>query len=144
MDTGAGGGGGKEVDQVAGGSEQPQQRMKIGWPTEVRHVAHVTFDRFGGFLGLPADLEPDVPRPTPSVRSPLLSSPLSLPARRRVVHYPGSASFCCGEGDYYRFGEFRDRNKPSLATMLCLFVSAFRDRVFIAVYFSAHPKYFAG
>jgi hypothetical protein len=60
MDTGAGGGGGKEVDQVAGGSEQPQQRMKIGWPTEVRHVAHVTFDRFHGFRGVPAELQPEL------------------------------------------------------------------------------------
>jgi hypothetical protein len=42
--------------------------IEIGRPTDVRHVSHVTFDRFGGFLGLPADLEPDVPRPTPSAR----------------------------------------------------------------------------
>ncbi|KAJ6854106.1 rho GTPase-activating protein 2 [Iris pallida] len=27
--------------------------MEIGFPTDVRHVAHVTFDRFEGFLGLP-------------------------------------------------------------------------------------------
>ncbi|RLN07008.1 hypothetical protein C2845_PM11G30230 [Panicum miliaceum] len=40
--------------------------MQIGGPTDVRHVSHVTFDRFVGFLGLPADLEPDVPRPVPS------------------------------------------------------------------------------
>ncbi|XP_051228541.1 rho GTPase-activating protein 2-like [Lolium perenne] len=60
MDIGGGGAGaGKEVDQVAGGSEQPQQRMKIGWPTEVRHVAHVTFDRFHGFRGVPAELQPE-------------------------------------------------------------------------------------
>jgi hypothetical protein len=59
MDIGGGGGAGKEVDQVAGGSEQPQQRMKIGWPTEVRHVAHVTFDRFHGFRGVPAELQPE-------------------------------------------------------------------------------------
>ncbi|KAF0933263.1 hypothetical protein E2562_017054 [Oryza meyeriana var. granulata] len=43
--------------------------MQIGRPTDVRHVSHVTFDRFVGFLGLPADLEPDVPRPAPSARS---------------------------------------------------------------------------
>jgi len=42
--------------------------MQIGGPTDVRHVSHVTFDRFVGFLGLPADLEPDVPRPVPSAR----------------------------------------------------------------------------
>ncbi|GJN21843.1 hypothetical protein PR202_gb09362 [Eleusine coracana subsp. coracana] len=40
--------------------------MQIGMPTDVRHVSHVTFDRFSGFLGLPADLEPDVPCPVPS------------------------------------------------------------------------------
>ncbi|WOL00130.1 rho GTPase-activating protein 5-like [Canna indica] len=40
--------------------------MEIGWPTDVRHVAHVTFDRFGGFLGLPVELELEVPRRVPS------------------------------------------------------------------------------
>ncbi|KAJ0670708.1 putative Rho GTPase-activating protein 1-5 [Helianthus annuus] len=40
--------------------------MEIGWPTDVRHVAHVTFDRFNGFLGLPDELEPEVPRRAPS------------------------------------------------------------------------------
>lgn len=40
--------------------------MEIGWPTNVRHVAHVTFDRFNGFLGLPVELEPEVPRRAPS------------------------------------------------------------------------------
>jgi len=42
--------------------------MQMGGPTGVRHVSHVSFDRFVGFLGLPADLEPDVPRPVPSAR----------------------------------------------------------------------------
>ncbi|KAI9090355.1 hypothetical protein K1719_028690 [Acacia pycnantha] len=36
--------------------------MDIGWPTEIRHVSHVTFDRQHGFLGLPSELEPEVPR----------------------------------------------------------------------------------
>ncbi|KAF9669117.1 hypothetical protein SADUNF_Sadunf14G0074700 [Salix dunnii] len=36
--------------------------MDISWPTEVRHVSHVTFDRFNGFLGLPSEFEPEVPR----------------------------------------------------------------------------------
>ncbi|GKU87874.1 hypothetical protein SLEP1_g2205 [Rubroshorea leprosula] len=36
--------------------------MDISWPTEVRHVSHVTFDRFNGFLGLPTEFEPEVPR----------------------------------------------------------------------------------
>ncbi|KAK4848314.1 hypothetical protein QYF36_011595 [Acer negundo] len=40
--------------------------MDISWPTEVRHVSHVTFDRFNGFLGLPTELEPEVPRKVPS------------------------------------------------------------------------------
>uniref|UniRef100_A0ACD5XHH6 Uncharacterized protein n=1 Tax=Avena sativa TaxID=4498 RepID=A0ACD5XHH6_AVESA len=60
--AGGGRGGGKEDhDQVAGGSgqQQQQQRMKIGWPTDVRHVAHVTFDRFHGFRGVPAELQPE-------------------------------------------------------------------------------------
>ncbi|KAL6559175.1 Rho GTPase-activating protein 1 [Orobanche hederae] len=40
--------------------------MEIGWPSNVRHVAHVTFDRFNGFLGLPVEFEPEVPRKPPS------------------------------------------------------------------------------
>ncbi|MBA0583981.1 hypothetical protein Gorai_014816, partial [Gossypium raimondii] len=40
--------------------------MDISLPTEVKHVSHVTFDRFNGFLGLPIDLQPDVPRRVPS------------------------------------------------------------------------------
>ena len=42
--------------------------MEIGWPSNVRHVAHVTFDRFNGFLGLPVEFEPEVPRRAPSAR----------------------------------------------------------------------------
>lgn len=42
--------------------------MDIGWPTEVRHVSHVTFDPFNGFLGLPVELQPDLPRKVPSAR----------------------------------------------------------------------------
>lgn len=40
--------------------------MEIGWPTNVRHIAHVTFDRFNGFLGLPVEFEPEVSRRPPS------------------------------------------------------------------------------
>jgi len=43
--------------------------MEIGLPTNVRHLAHVTFDRFNGFLGLPVEFEPEVPRRAPSARS---------------------------------------------------------------------------
>ena len=48
---------------------QEQAAMEIGGPTNVRHVAHVTFDRFNGFLGLPVEFEPEVPRRPPSARS---------------------------------------------------------------------------
>ncbi|KAL1544062.1 Rho GTPase-activating protein 1 [Salvia divinorum] len=40
--------------------------MDIGWPTNVHHVSHVTFDRFYGFLGLPVEFEPEVLRRAPS------------------------------------------------------------------------------
>lgn len=43
-------------------------KMDIGWPTNVEHVAHITFDRCNGFLGLPKEYEHEVPRPTPSAR----------------------------------------------------------------------------
>ncbi|GAA0162466.1 cytoskeletal protein [Lithospermum erythrorhizon] len=36
------------------------KNMDIGWPTNVQHIAHVTFDRFQGFLGLPVEFEVDV------------------------------------------------------------------------------------
>lgn len=51
------------------GVEEELRSMEIGWPTNVRHVAHVTFDRFHGFLGLPVEFEPEVPRRVPSARS---------------------------------------------------------------------------
>ncbi|KAF6154243.1 hypothetical protein GIB67_036461 [Kingdonia uniflora] len=35
--------------------------MDIGWPTNVQHITHVTFDRFEGFLGLPVEFEVKVP-----------------------------------------------------------------------------------
>lgn len=41
-------------------------KMDIGWPTNVQHIAHVTFDRFNGFLGLPVEFELEVPRRVPS------------------------------------------------------------------------------
>lgn len=52
------------------------RNMEIGWPTNVCHVAHVTFDRFNGFLGLPVELELEIPTRVPSARfgsSPLIS-----------------------------------------------------------------------
>lgn len=49
-------------------SESVIESMEIGVPRNVRHVAHVTFDRFNGFLGLPVEFEPEVPRRPPSAR----------------------------------------------------------------------------
>lgn len=40
--------------------------MDIGLPVDVRHLSHVTFDRFDGFLGLPDELRPHVPCKVPS------------------------------------------------------------------------------
>lgn len=40
--------------------------MDISWPTDVKHISHVTFDRFNGFLGLPVELEPELPTKVPS------------------------------------------------------------------------------
>lgn len=42
--------------------------MEIGWPTNVRHITHVTFDRFNGFLGLPVEFEVEIPCRVPSAR----------------------------------------------------------------------------
>lgn len=55
-----------------GAEEACGSGMEIGWPTDVRHVSHVTFDRFHGFLGLPVEFEPELPRRVPSARSVLL------------------------------------------------------------------------
>lgn len=42
--------------------------MEIGWPTNVQHLTHVTFDRFHGFLGLPVEFEVEIPCKAPSAR----------------------------------------------------------------------------
>ncbi|KAJ1288326.1 hypothetical protein BS78_02G080600 [Paspalum vaginatum] len=42
------------------------RKSVIGWPTDVRHVAHVTFDRLQGFLGLPVEFELEIPGQVPS------------------------------------------------------------------------------
>ncbi|URE13688.1 rhoGAP domain containing protein [Musa troglodytarum] len=52
--------------KTEGAGDEDFGSMDIGWPTDVRHVAHVTFDRFHGFLGLPVEFEPEVPRRAPS------------------------------------------------------------------------------
>lgn len=40
--------------------------MEIGFPTDVQHVSHVTFDRFHGFVGLPVEFEVEIPCRVPS------------------------------------------------------------------------------
>ncbi|XP_073134418.1 rho GTPase-activating protein 2-like [Henckelia pumila] len=40
--------------------------MDIGFPTNVQHIAHVTFDRFNGFSGLPVEFEVEIPCKVPS------------------------------------------------------------------------------
>ncbi|CAI0447784.1 unnamed protein product [Linum tenue] len=42
------------------------RHMDIGWPTNVQHITHVTFDRFNGFLGLPMEFEVEIPSKVPS------------------------------------------------------------------------------
>ncbi|GMI92263.1 hypothetical protein like AT5G22400 [Hibiscus trionum] len=64
--------------------------MEISWPTNVRHVAHVTFDRFNGFLGLPVEFEPEVPRRAPSASTTVFgvsteSMQLSYDSRGNIV-----------------------------------------------------------
>ncbi|KAM7526040.1 hypothetical protein LguiA_015942 [Lonicera macranthoides] len=56
----------ERVEGFSSSSSSCSVAMEIGLPTNVRHVAHVTFDRFNGFLGLPVEFEPEVPRRPPS------------------------------------------------------------------------------
>ncbi|KAG7553134.1 CRIB domain [Arabidopsis thaliana x Arabidopsis arenosa] len=49
-----------------GGISSAVHHMEIGWPTNVRHITHVTFDRFHGFLGLPHELQVEIPCRVPS------------------------------------------------------------------------------
>ncbi|KAI3783133.1 hypothetical protein L2E82_13196 [Cichorium intybus] len=51
-------------DQSSGSAALHQ--MEIGWPTNVQHLTHVTFDRFQGFLGLPVEFEVEIPCRVPS------------------------------------------------------------------------------
>lgn len=54
----------RREDQVI--SAVHHMEMEIGWPTNVQHITHVTFDRFHGFLGLPVEFEVEIPRKVPS------------------------------------------------------------------------------
>uniref|UniRef100_A0A1J3EP82 Rho GTPase-activating protein 2 n=1 Tax=Noccaea caerulescens TaxID=107243 RepID=A0A1J3EP82_NOCCA len=51
---------------IGGGISSAVHNMEIGWPTNVRHITHVTFDRFHGFLGLPHELQVEIPCRVPS------------------------------------------------------------------------------
>lgn len=57
-----------EKDQRASSSASPFHHMEIGWPTNVQHLTHVTFDRFHGFLGLPREFQVEIPNRVPSAR----------------------------------------------------------------------------
>ncbi|CAH8356727.1 unnamed protein product [Eruca vesicaria subsp. sativa] len=77
---------------VIGGcvGEEDLCSMEIGVPSDVRHVAHVTFDRFHGFLGLPVEFEPEVPRRAPSASATVFgvsteSMQLSYDTRGNIV-----------------------------------------------------------
>ncbi|KAH1108101.1 hypothetical protein J1N35_011869 [Gossypium stocksii] len=47
-------------------SSSTVHHMEIGWPTNVKHITHVTFDRFNGFLGLPVEFQVEIPGRVPS------------------------------------------------------------------------------
>lgn len=56
----------EEEDDKATPLSPSSSSVEIGWPTDVEHVSHVTFDRFNGFLGLPLEFQPDLPTRVPS------------------------------------------------------------------------------
>ena len=68
----------KVKEKEKGKGKEIKMSMDIGWPTDVEHIAHVTFDRYNGFLGLPEEYEHEVPRPTPSARFVFTSDPLCV------------------------------------------------------------------
>ncbi|KAL6569682.1 hypothetical protein OROMI_014196 [Orobanche minor] len=69
--------------------------VDIGLPTDVRHVSHVTYDRFNGFRGLPAELQPDVPRKPPSARVPYVVLLSSIPFNSACVFGVSAQSMQC-------------------------------------------------
>lgn len=56
------------VDRHEEAISAAKSSMEIGWPTNVQHITHVTFDRFHGFLGLPVEFEVEIPCRVPSAR----------------------------------------------------------------------------
>ena len=68
-------------------------KMDIGRPTDVRHIAHVTFDRFNGFLGLPAEFQMQIPRIAPSAR--YFYVYISLPSSMHIMYVTRAFYFDC-------------------------------------------------
>jgi hypothetical protein len=56
----------EEEDEEEEIVQWPLQAPVIEWPTHVQHIAHVTFDRYNGFLGLPEEFKIEVPLRPPS------------------------------------------------------------------------------
>ncbi|CAM6039449.1 unnamed protein product [Sphagnum compactum] len=56
----------EEEDDEEETVQWPLQAPVIEWPTHVQHIAHVTFDRYNGFLGLPEEFKIEVPLRPPS------------------------------------------------------------------------------
>ncbi|XP_010276885.1 PREDICTED: rho GTPase-activating protein 3-like [Nelumbo nucifera] len=48
----------------------------ISWPTNVRHVSHLTFDHYNGILGLPVEFETNVPSRVPQCQKDFVLSPV--------------------------------------------------------------------
>ncbi|KAL8087697.1 hypothetical protein AgCh_037737 [Apium graveolens] len=56
----------KLSSQEGGEAAFDSSSFEIGWPTNVQHLTHVTFDRFHGFLGLPVEFQVEIPCKAPS------------------------------------------------------------------------------
>ncbi|KAG4988721.1 hypothetical protein JHK84_031284 [Glycine max] len=56
--------------------------MEIGLPSNFRHVSHVAFDRFNGFLGLPMEFKAEAPKRALSARSKDLDGSMVFGYRR--------------------------------------------------------------
>lgn len=61
--------------------------VEIGWPTNVQHLTHVTFDRFHGFLGLPLEFQVQIPCRVPSARFFLIAQTQTFFILSLTLHY---------------------------------------------------------
>jgi hypothetical protein len=80
---------------VGGGRSRGGELMEIGWPTDGRHFAHLTLDRFHGFLGLPVEFEVELPPAFPSARYSLPSTDEISEAKASVVQKGFLVFSCC-------------------------------------------------